>query len=141
MLEERGEPVLGAVVRAFITVLVAGWFGLTPRPRPPSARERLFTGGTYVREVRDAPRPVIAHVVTVDLRADGVSFLVTPGDPSGPTPLFGRTTSAFLGEYHLQAAINGDFFEPWYSNAPWGFYPRTGDPVGGDGVAASRGAL
>src|SRR5262245_61405059 len=93
-----------------------GWIHL---PRPDPAERALFQGVSYAREVAGAPRPLVAHVVTVDLQAPGVRLLVTPGDPTLPRPLAARTTSEFLSEFHVQVAVNGDFFDPWYSNSPW----------------------
>lgn len=127
-------------------VLAAGltYFLYTHRPRPDDAQRPLFRGVTYTREVRgpgEVPRPVIAHLVAVDLDAPGLGFLVTPGDPSRARPLIGRTTSAFLEEFGAQVALNGDFFEPWWANSPWDYYPRPGDPVSVDGPAVSRGAV
>lgn len=101
----------------------------------------LFMGVEYIRDVRRKPRPVIIHVVKVTLDVPGIGFLVTPGDPRKLRPLQARTTSQFLREFGLQVAINGDFFFPWHSNAPWDYYPHVGDPVELEGFAASRGTV
>lgn len=124
-------------------VLAAGLVSLaiTHRPRPDDEARPLFRGVTYTREVEEEPRPTIAHVVTVDLDAPGIRLLVTPGDPALPRPLIGRTTSAFLAEFHVQVAINGDFFDPWWSHTPWDYYPRAGDPVSVDGPAIANGVV
>lgn len=82
---------------------------------------------------------MVIHVVTIDLKTAAVSFLVTPGKVREKESLNARTTSEFAKEFHTQIAINGDFFSPWFSNTPWDYYPRTGDPVGVHGIAASRG--
>ena len=75
----------------------------------------------------------------VDLDAPGLSFFVTPGDPTKELPLRARTTSEFLEEFHLQVAINGDFFEPWYSHHPLSCFPHSGDAVKVAGPAISNG--
>ena len=126
-----------------VIALVAGgvWFWYTHRALPSNMHETLFEGITYTREVRRTPRPIIIHVVTVDLSTPGLRFLVTPGQPTGDRQLPARTTSQFLAEFDLQLAINGDFFEPGYSNSPWDFYPHVGDPVDVLGFASSQGAL
>jgi len=116
---------------------VTAWYYLRPQPAPIT--QELFPGITYVREVRKEPRPVVIHIVTVDLKAPGISFLVTPGKVGEKQSLNARTTSEFAKEFQAQLAINGDFFSPWVSNTPWDYYPRTGDPVGVHGIAASRG--
>jgi len=118
---------------------VVAWYYLRPQPAP--VRQTLFEGVTYVREVRKVPRPVVIHVVTVDLKTAGLGFLVTPGKAGEVHPLTARTTSEFAREFKTQVALNGDYFSPWYSNMPWDFYPRSGDAVTVHGIAASRGTL
>jgi hypothetical protein len=114
-------------------------FWYTHRPVPPNTRETLYTGITYIRDARHAPRPLVIHVVQANLNAPGISFLVTPGKTTQGRELPARTTSQFLSEFDLQVAVNGDFFEPWRSNSPWDYYPHAGDPVDVMGLASSRG--
>lgn len=112
------------------------------RPLPLPARERLFTGVEYVRKVQLSPRPIITHVITIDMRAAGLRFLVTPPDDRGSNePLRARTTSQFLREFGAQIAINGDGFSPWWSHSPADYYPHVGDPVRPRGDTASRGRV
>lgn len=126
-----------------ILLIIAGGLGYWyyHRPAPASVQRTLFEGVTYVRDVRREPRPLVIHVVTVDLDAAGIGFLVTPGDPTRDQPLRARKTSQFLTEFGVQLAVNGDFFSPWYSNSPWDYYPHVGDPVRPKGLAASRGVV
>lgn len=119
--------------------LVVAWYYL--RPQPTSVTQTLFPGVVYVREVRQTPRPVVIHVVTIDLKTAGLGFLVTPGKVGEKNPLTARTTSEFAREFHTQLALNGDYFSPWYSNTPWDYYPKSGQPVTVHGIAASRGTL
>jgi hypothetical protein len=109
------------------------------RPLPPAVHRDLFQGITYTREVRHAPRPIVLHVVSIDLDAPGIHFLVTPGQPTGEYHLRARTTSQFLGEFKTQVAINAAFFHPWHANGPLDYYPHVGDPVSVDGLAMSQG--
>ena len=109
------------------------------RPQPASLTETLFEGVVYTRQVRRSPRPMVVHLVTVNLATQGVEVLVTPGDPTADLPLQARTTSQFLREFDLQVAINGDGFTPWYDNTILNYYPHTGDPVDVIGFAASQG--
>ena len=81
------------------------------------------------------------HIVEIDLRNQGIRFLVTPGDPDADIPLQGRTTSRFLDRFGLQLAVNGAGFEPWYTNGIFDSYPRSGDPVKPIGFAASEGVV
>jgi Phosphodiester glycosidase len=143
----RRNPVLPAVFLSgvcllFVLLLVAsGYTWKFFRPQPKSERQQLFEGITYEVQVRKSPRPMIIHVVTVDLREPGISFLVTPGDANKELPLEARTTGRFLDEFNVQLAVNGDGFLPWRSNSILDYYPHNGDPVDPIGFAASRGEI
>lgn len=129
----------GALVAALACVLLGGWVWYRHRAQPAPERRALFEGVTYIRDVRRSPRPMVVHVVRVDLSAPGVELLVTPGDPAQQKPLRARLTSQFLREFGCQVAVNGDFFFPWRSNSPFDYYPHVGDPVELEGYAWSRG--
>ena len=111
------------------------------RPAPISKKEELFEGVTYYRDVRYFPHARIAHILVIDVETPGLKFLVTPPDAKGDMPLAARTTSGFLTDFDLQIAINGDGFVPWWSHAPWDYYPHVGDPVTPLGLTASRGKV
>ena len=111
------------------------------RPLPISREQELFDGVTYHRHVRYFPRPMIAHILVIDVTTPGLKFLVTPPDAEGDMPLLARSTSDFLTDFDLQIAINGDGFVPWWSHTPWDYYPHVGDPVTPLGLAASRGKV
>lgn len=112
-------------------------FWYTHRPLPAEMDEALFPGIHYIRDVRDTPRPLVIHVVRIDLDAPGIHFFVTPGGENIPA----RTVSQFADEFDLQLAINGDFFDPWRDYFPWDYYPHVGDPVNTRGIAASEGVV
>ena len=109
------------------------------RPAPIPMEKELYEGVTYRRVVRWIPRPMIAHVLTIDTKTDGIEFFVTPPDSNGETPLKARTTSQFLDEFDLQIAINGGGFAPWWSHGPADYYPHLGDPIAPAGFTASNG--
>lgn len=111
------------------------------RPAPFPTKQELYEGVTYRRLVRYLPRPMIAHVLTIDRRVTGIEFFVTPPDLEGERPLKARTTSQFLEEFGVQIAINGDNFGPWWSRSPADYYPHAGDPVSPFGFAASDGQV
>jgi hypothetical protein len=118
----------------------SGWyFWFLHRPQPRDVKRTLFQGITYTRESLRTPRPIIVHTVRVDLRAPGIRFLVTPGKPAPGAHLRARKTSQFRKEFGVQVAVNGSFFEPWWSHTPWDFYPHVGDPVAVYGFASSEG--
>jgi hypothetical protein len=107
--------------------------------QPEPTQRRLFDGIVYERIVRQQPRPMVIHVVTVDLKADGIDSLVTGGDPDASRPLEAETTSEFLADNNLQLAINGDAFTPWYDLGILGYAPKDGEHVSPLGFAASHG--
>jgi hypothetical protein len=109
--------------------------------QPESTERRLADGVVYKRIVRQDPRPLVIHVVTIDLKTGGLKTLVTPGDPDNSKPLAAQTTSEFLQEYGVQLAINGDAFHPWRDLGPLGYFPHEGDRVTPWGFAASRGTV
>lgn len=124
--------------------LAAGALLLYDRGRPLQVpiRQQLFKGVTYSRIVRWSPRALMIHVITVDMKAGGMHFLVTPPEENGGQyPLRARTTSQFLTEYGVQVAINGDSFSPWWSRGIMDYYPHAGDPVQPQGPAESGGKL
>jgi len=111
------------------------------RPAPVPMKQEFYEGVTYRRIVEYLPRPLIAHVIKIDTKTAKLSFLVTPPDSKGDTPLNARTTSQFLDEFGVQIAINGDGFTPWWSRSPADYYPHVGDPVMPWGLTASKGNL
>jgi hypothetical protein len=135
------------VVVIFAVILVMGLCigGYTlydrGRPAPVPVREKLYDGVIYQRVVQVLPRPMIAHVISIDTRKNDISFLVTPPDSKGETPLNARTTSRFLEEFGVQIAVNGDGFSPWWSNSVADYYPHAGDPVAPLGFSASDGEV
>lgn len=124
-----------------VLLIGATWMRLKTRPQPPATNKILFQGITYLREVRLSPRPMVIHVISVNLREPGIAFLVTPGDPGIALPVEARTTTQFLDEFGVQIAVNGDGFTPWYSHSFLNYYPHPGDRVDPIGFAASRGTI
>lgn len=122
-----------------ITGSVLYWY--THRPIPSSIQQDIFTGVTYNRDVRSEPRPIIIHVISIDLTAANVRFAVTDGDSGAERTLRAQKTSDFLAEHDLQIAINGDFYEPWWNNGPWDYYPHSDDSVDVFGLASSEGNI
>jgi hypothetical protein len=130
------------LVLAGAALLVGGFFFWRDhRPQPENARVELFDGIIYLRDVRQQPRPLIIHVVQIDLDTPGLSFLVTPSDPVDGHEVRAQTTSHFLTTHDLQLAVNGDFFWPWWYHTIFDYYPHDGDPTDVNGFAASRGSI
>jgi hypothetical protein len=126
-----------------ILVLMVGlWYGfrLGQRPARTNHQEQLSPGITYQRIVKNQPRPLMIHVVDIDLEQKGLESLVTPGNatPDG-TEIPARVTSAFLTEFSMQVAVNGSFFYEFRENTPWDYFPHGGDRVNTVGHSISEG--
>jgi hypothetical protein len=139
----RYRPAKIVLLALAILALCIGGYALYDRgrPAPVPMKQELYDGVTYRRVVRYLPRPMIAHILTVDTKTKGIEFLVTPPDSMGDLPLQARTTSQFLEEFGVQIAINGDNFKPWWSRSPADYYPHVGDPVAPTGFSASNGKV
>lgn len=74
--------------------------------------QELYEGITYIRDERSALRPMVIHVVLIDLEADGIAFFVTPADDREDYDYTARTATQFIEEFDVQIAINGDFYGP-----------------------------
>ena len=109
--------------------------------QPEPEKRQLFQGIAYERIVRQDPRPMVIHVVTIDLKANGIKTLVTPGNPDEARPLAAKRTTQFLADNKLQLAINGDMFQPWQDLGPLGYSPQPGERVTPNGFAASKGVV
>jgi uncharacterized protein YraI len=110
---------------------------------PASVRQRVFPGVTYYRSERSSPRRMVSHVLEIDLRSEGIRFLVTPPLRDTFPQLCTRRTSEFLNVNGMQIAINGDAF--YYLDPadypPQNYCPDGGDPARLVGFAASRGRV
>jgi hypothetical protein len=115
------------------------WFWFTHRSQPEPVREQWFAGVRYERLVLQQPRPVVAHVVRIDLLEPGIGFVVTAPQPSASGDVFAEKTRGFAARHGVQLAINANYFYPFYNNHPLDYVPHVGDPVRVVGVAASEG--
>lgn len=125
-----------------VPALVAGLQQLRCRyqAQPPPTRVREFEGVEYIREVVKGPRSAVVHILRVDLSAEAVDVLVTPPDyPGDEHPLQARTTSQFLTEFKLQAAINASNFFPFERRNPLTYLSFTAGRKDILGGAASHG--
>lgn len=139
---------LRKVFRPFVLLLLLGLGVGAPllylhgRPAPVPVKQTFREGVDYQRIVRVSPRPLVVHVLKINMKTRGLHVVITPpDDPNGDMPLNARTTSQFLEEFDLDIAINGDGFSPWWSRGPADYYPHVGDPVAVRGEAASHGTV
>ena len=107
------RKLLPAGLLLLILLATAAFVSVRPdRPPRTDLHAPLFQGVTYTRLVRTEPRPLMIHVVEIDMAAPGLGLLVTPPDSASGAELVARTTGEFLDEFGVQVAINGGFFEP-----------------------------
>ena len=75
---------------------------------------QLPRGVLYTHSVRQEPRPLHIHVITIDLRTEGLSFRVSPGmDPDGEGPAEAMLTppNQLATDTKAVAAINTSAWE------------------------------
>ncbi|KAF3886092.1 MULTISPECIES: phosphodiester glycosidase family protein [Nostocales] len=130
---------LAAISFFLLPPIVYGWLCLQ-RPPQTNLEQALFQGIVYKRIARSTPRPVMTHIVAIDLTSPGIKALVTPGvKTSHDGEIRAQTTSEFLTQFKLQLAINASYFLNFYEHAPWNYYPHSGDVVNPIGEAISNG--
>lgn len=119
-----GRPLLLArlhTLLALVLVLVAVSASQAALPswlEPITQTAQPFIGVTYYQITQSLnsptpyvlPREVSLHVVEIDPRAPGVSFLGSPGNGAAEYEYTRRTTSSFVNNNSLAVGINGDFY-------------------------------
>lgn len=137
---QRFKRMLWAGLLLGAAAAAIGVFFLRRPPRSDRMAE-LFEGVVYRRWSRSAPRPLMIHLIKIDLEST-TGLIVTPGDVSQGMEVTARTTSAFARQVGAQVAINGSFFEPFEPGRfLWDYYPHVGDPVDVIGLAVSDGQV
>ncbi len=134
-VRRRGSRV--ALVAA-ITVLVPGGLyatGYRYRGPPSPLTVQLAPGIAYQRIVTDTP--AVVHVARIELSRPDLSIVSTPPVPDGDVPA--QRVSDFVADSEALIAINGAFFDPFYSKHPLDYYPRTGDAVHPFGITMTDG--
>ncbi len=129
---------IGGALMALVVALglYAAWYVYRPRPAPQA--RTLFGGVHYERRIEDQPRPMVIHIVKVDL-AEGASVEVSPAIEHPRFQTSARTTTEYLRASGVQLAVNAAFFYPCRSDGAFGFYPQSGDGVNALGHWAFQG--
>ncbi|MGD1872308.1 MAG: phosphodiester glycosidase family protein [Mastigocoleus sp.] len=136
-LERKSVLAIAAGI-LFLPIVIYGWQHFQ-RPPLTNTKKVLFKGIEYERSIVKKPRPVVIHIISIDLTEPGIKVLVTPPQNQQSYSTKARTTSDFLKEFRLQLAINANYFHPFHENTPWDYYPRTGDIVSTVGQAINHG--
>ncbi|HVT81296.1 MAG TPA: hypothetical protein VHM90_11630, partial [Phycisphaerae bacterium] len=87
-----------------LSASIAGgyWTWFTHRLQPAPARAPWFRGIVYERIVLQSPRPVVLHLVRIDLLTPGVEIVLTPVSAATRRPLKAATVSRFARESGAQ---------------------------------------
>ena len=74
----------------------------------------IFQGVEFAAGEADESEPVLqkARALRLDLQAPGVELFASPSNGDAPLETTSETTSEFLLHYHLQVAINANFYAP-----------------------------
>lgn len=110
------------------------WY--TNRGAPDPIERTIREGVVYRRLVAEG---AVVHVLEIDLRTPGLTWLGTPSEPTNGRQTRARTTSQFLAETNADLAINTAYFAPWHSNTLLDYYPHVGDPVDCIGAHVTNG--
>ena len=95
----------------FLMAVLGGW---VPFADAAVVVTHPFEGITFIARTEANPRPVVMHVVLVDLAAPGVTLKLTP--PGGGRDTTRQTTLNFLRQENAQIAVNVHFFVPYPSD-------------------------
>jgi hypothetical protein len=136
------KTLIASITVALIIPIIAVGKLYFLRPPQTNIKRSLFTGINYQRIYKSNPRPLVIHIVAINLQAPGIKVLVTPGNPTPDrTELNAKTTSTFAKEFKLQLAINGGFFFPFKEETPWNYQPYPGDRINVVGQAIANGSV
>ena len=75
----------------------------------------LYTGVDQTTAMIDGKHASVAYAMRIDLKAPGISFLVSPH--AGSKETISEASSEFATQHHLQVAINANFFDPCCSSS------------------------
>lgn len=113
------------------------------RPEGNSSPVTVRSGLRYWHQQVTQPRPMMIHILEIDLDTPGLTFVVTPGTPKDGNEFVAEKTTAFAGREHLDAAINATYFRPFDGghllDKP--YVPALGQGVQVDGVSMAHGHM
>lgn len=117
---------------------LAAWIVITAVASSPTSADAADAWTEPYPGVRHLTRtvdtPLVMHLLAVDLCATGVSARSTRSEDRG------RTTSRFAGDYGLQVAVNGGFYDT-RTYAPVGLAMGGGERWGDSGDSAELGFI
>ena len=117
--------------------------GCATAPTAPAGWTPLFAGVSHKSLAAPGSEPMAIHALRIDLRARGVSLVVTPGDPGAGHEYRAATPSAALTSQGWQAAVNGGYFLPFSGGSRGGddYVPQPGQGTDVSGAAIHDGRV
>lgn len=106
-------------------------------------RSPLFPGARHLRLARQGPRPLVVHVVELDLDRAPVRWRLSPGDRTAGMEYVAETVKEAAMRHHALVAINASYFLPFAGGSAGAddFYPHEGDPVSASGAVLTAGRV
>ena len=106
--------------KGWLALLIVGFVFSADATITLSPWNPIFQGIDLATGDADASEPTLQHVITmrVDLSNTNISFFSTPSNGTNSLDTFGQTTGTFMSTYHVQAAINANFFSPCCDTTP-----------------------
>lgn len=106
-------------------------------------RSPLFQGARHLRLARQGARPLVVHVVELDLDQAPVRWRLSPGDRSAGMEYVAETVKETAARRHALLAINASYFLPFAGGSAGAddFYPHEGDPVSASGAVLAAGRM
>lgn len=113
------------------------------RPEGNNSPITLQPGLRYWHQHIAQPRPMMVHVLEIDLDTPGLAFVVNSGTPKDGNEFVAEKTTAFVEREHLDAAINATYFRPFDGGhlLDKAYVPALGQGVVVDGVSMAHGHL
>ncbi len=131
------KRVITGLITSLIMILAGIVLWYFNRPLPEQIENQAIFEGVFYSRIVDKTVPLVYHIIEIDLTQPDIGFFTTPPDEIQGFDYAARTTSGFLEDFDLQVAINGDFFDPWFSYTPFHYYPKIGDGVNARGLTIS----
>lgn len=124
----RLAPAAALALAISLALPVAGRAEIKVEPWTP-----IFQGVELAHGSADAAEPKLQQVIAIriDLQARGIEFFSTPAGGHPPMETLSETPSDFLAHYHLQIALNANFYAPCCTPGEKNL----------DGLAISRGTV
>ncbi|MFK7803923.1 MAG: phosphodiester glycosidase family protein [Anaerolineae bacterium] len=99
--------------------------------------EAIHPGVDYYRNSNNQPYRTVYHLLEIDLTTPGLQ--IVGSTPEAGPEYAAQTVRDFAEAHGTQIAINANFFYPFRADAPWDYYPRSGEFVQVDGIAINDG--